>query len=205
MLIGHKKRVDLKQLLTRCASHFSSLVKDSKKTEGIIEDILSFVTHRAKSVFEEMGFRKEEIEACMHELCIDPHDMQCKISALTEFKALEKASFHNLLEVYKRLKGILEKSALHPFDKTLCHEIAEKRLAEALSSAGSRAKQHKETGQYLKAFETLSTLQPLLADYFDTVKINVEDTKLKNNRLALLQSALKHFSTMLDFSKLQDV
>lgn len=203
MLIQQKKKVNLKELLSACAPNFVPLARDSKKAEGIIQEILTFITSRAKSVFEELDFKKEDIEASLQGLCVDPYDLLCKIRALAEFKAQDRHSFQNLLEVYKRAKGILEKSAQQHFDIELCKEIAERRLADTLSTVGQQAQTHIEQGSYLKAFQTLSSLQPSLADYFDTVKINVDDMKLKNNRIALLQKVLAYFNILLDFSKLQ--
>ncbi len=58
--------------------------------------------------------------------------------------------------------------------------------------------------RYTAAYELLAKLQPPLADLFDHVKILADDPKLRANRLALLQKVFGYFSTLLDFSQIQE-
>lgn len=204
MLIQEKKKVDVRKLLTACAEVFPALAKDPKLTSTVIDDILAFITNRAKSVMEDLEFKKEEIEAALQGTCTDPYDQFCKVSALSTFRNTEKKQFQNFFEVYKRAKGILEKSTPLSFQTSLAKEPAERRLAEGLESIGKKADASCKEGNYLGAFHHLSSLQPLLADFFDTVKIIVEDVELKNNRIALLQKVFSHFEKLLDFSKIQE-
>lgn len=204
MLIQEKKKVDLKGLLTKCAASFPHLVKDAKLTSSIVAEILTFITNRAKSVFEDYEFKKEEIEASLQGLCTDPYDQFCKVSALSIFRRSEPKQFQNFLEVYKRAKGLLENAAPATFQMSLAKEAAEIRLAESLESIGKQVHAAIKEGNYLQAFHHLSSLQPLLANFFETVKIVVDDASLKTNRIALLQKVFSHFKELLDFAKIQD-
>ena len=204
MLIQEKKKVDLKDLLTKCALSFPSLAKDSKLTATTVDEILYFITNRSKSVLEDHGFKKDEIEASLQGYCIDPYDQFCKVSALSTFRSTEKKLFQNFLEVHKRARGLLEKSSPEHFQMPLAKEPAEKRLAEGLESIGKKVKEEISKENYLQAFHHLSSLQPLLADFFDTVKIVVDDPTLKQNRIALLQNVFSYFEKLLDFSKIQE-
>ena len=48
----------------------------------------------------------------------------------------------------------------------------------------------------------LSTARDRVDAFFDKVMVMVEDQKLRENRLALLRTLLKEFSTIADFSEI---
>ena len=48
----------------------------------------------------------------------------------------------------------------------------------------------------------LSTLRPAIDKFFDKVMVMVEDEPLRANRLALLGTLVKEFSTIADFSEM---
>ncbi|MES2345080.1 MAG: glycine--tRNA ligase subunit beta [Chlamydiota bacterium] len=166
------------------------------------EEPLQFLTHRVKSVFEDEGFKKDEIEASLQGLCINPYDQYCKVKALHEFRKSGDA-FSKLFEVYKRAKGQLEKPAVTSFDLAFAQEPAEKTLAEKLKSLEEPWNTALKTRQYAQAFSHIATLQPLIAHLFDTVKIMADDLQIRNNRIALLQKIFTLFEDLLDFSKIQ--
>ncbi len=198
ILIETKKRVDLKKILEDAAKAYP------KVDAGIIPEILSFITARAKSVFEDYGFKKDEIEASLQGHCQDPYDQFCKTEALHAFRE-SGTEFAKLYEVYKRAKGQLESARAVDFVKDLATEPAEKELLEALNELGKHWKETLLQSKYLDAFRMIAKLQPPLAHLFDTVKILCDDPKLKNNRIALLQLVFGHFQELLDFSKIQEL
>jgi len=48
----------------------------------------------------------------------------------------------------------------------------------------------------------LSTSRDVVDDFFDKVMVMVEDETIRANRLALLRTLLKEFSTIADFSEI---
>jgi glycyl-tRNA synthetase len=169
-----------------------------------VNEILSFITPRTKSVFEEYGFKKDEIEASLQGLCTDPYDQFCKTQALHSFRK-SGTEFGKLYEVYKRAKGQLEKPAAAPFQSGLATEPAEKELMRALDVLHKHWKTTINDRQYLEAFRMIAKLQAPLAKLFDTVKILADDSKLRENRIALLQKVFTPFQELIDFSKIQEL
>jgi glycyl-tRNA synthetase len=202
IVIEEERSFDLKALLEECALQFSTLKKDPAAREKTILEILQFITARAKSVFEEYGYKKDEIDAVLQEVCTDPFDQFCKVKALHEFRK-KGPEFAKLFEVYKRAKGQLEVPAQTPFTSALIQEPAEKNLVQALEKLQKHWRETLIDKNYLLAFQHLATLQPHLAHLFDTVKILADDPKLRNNRIALLQKVFSNFEELLDFSKIQ--
>lgn len=201
ILLQNKKSVDLKKILTEAASCFPRI---GKSAPHLIDEILSFLTARAKSVFEEAGFKKDEIDASLQGLCTDPFDQFCKTEALHTFRR-SGLEFHKLFEVYKRAKGQLEKPATTSFVPALATEPAEKQLMQALNDLQKHWKEALHERRYLTAFQMIAKLQMPLAKLFDTVKILADDPKLRENRIALLQKVFGLFQQLLDFSKIQEL
>ncbi len=204
MLIEGKESIDLKKVLEEACGAFPKLKGKSDLCVTIVQEILAFITARAKSVFEDYGFKKDEIDASLQGLCIDPYDQFCKTQALHAFRS-SGIEFAKLFEVYKRAKGQLEKPATTPFVSSLAVEPAEKELVHALGVLNKHWKESIKSRNYLDAFRMIAKLQSPLAKLFDNVKILSDDPKLRDNRIALLQNVFGHFQELLDFSKIQEI
>ena len=191
ILIEGSYSVDLKELLTGC------------NPSAPIEEILKFITARAKGVFEEYGFQKDEIEASLRALCTDPYDQFCQVQALHAFR--KTPAFKDLFEVYKRAKGQLAHKTEAIFNPALATEPSEKLLLKALDAVHEKWETFLAEKRYAGAYELLAKLQAPLAQLFDNVKILADDPKLRENRLALLQKVFRYFSTLLDFSQIQEL
>ncbi len=200
LLIDHQKSINLKQVLDEACISFPKIAN----SPSLISDILSFITARAKSVFEEYGFKKDECEAALQGLCIDPFDQFRKTQALHLFRQSGK-EFSKLYEVYKRAKGQLGNPSSSPFNPQLLKEPAEKELIHALEVLYKHWKTTLQQKNYGHAFALIATLQTPLACLFDSVKILDDDLALRNNRIALLQMVFTPFQELLDFSKIQDL
>lgn len=200
ILIEGKESVDLQKIFEESCAQFPTMANGKES----VQEILSFITARSKSVFEEHGFKKDEIEACLQGLCTDPYDKHCKISALHTFRK-SGVEFNKLYEVYKRAKGQLETPAMEPFQAALAIEPAEKELLQALETMNKRWKQALAERKYLEAFQMMTKLQKPLAHLFENVKIMADDPKFRNNRIALLQKVFTPFHELIDFGKIQDL
>lgn len=165
------------------------------------EEVLNFMTARAKGVLEEYGFQKDEIEASLQGCCTNPYDQYLKTKALHLFRTTDH--FEGLYEVYKRAKGQIGNEKKHPLKPNLLQEAAEKNLYESLSTLQAPFQKVISQGNYEGAFEHLSKLRSPLRTLFDEVKILADDPSVRSNRIALLQEVFSHFSLLLDFGKIQ--
>ncbi len=165
------------------------------------EEVLDFITARAKGVLEEYGFQKDEIEASIQGRCNNPYDQYLKTEALNLFRASDH--FAGLYEVYKRAKGQIGSEKKQTLKPDLFHENAEKKLYHSLSSLKGPFKEVLTAKNYQGAFEHLAKLHSPLSALFNEVKILAEEPKIRSNRIALLQEVFSHFSLLLDFGKIQ--
>lgn len=165
------------------------------------EEVLDFMTARAKGVLEDYGFQKDEIEASLQGRCTDPFDQYLKTEALNIFRGSDH--FGGLYEVYKRAKGQIGSEKTHSLRPNLLQEKAEKHLFDSLSSLKEPLKKVLSSRNYQGAFEYLAKLRSPLATLFDEVKILADEPQIRANRIALLQEVFSHFALLLDFGKIQ--
>ena len=119
---------------------------------------------------------------------------------MPEFQAIGAAS--------KRMRNILrqaEEKAIKPSEKfeylaEAAHE--EKSLMAHLEQTGTRVEVHRGKKEYFDALMLLSGLREPVDAFFDKVMVMVDDTRVRANRLALLQALLREFSTIADFSEI---
>ncbi len=202
LVIAGQFRLPLRKILDKCACNFDPLHLSSK--ERVIEEVMEFFTNRIKSVFQDYGFTKDEVEASISHGFDDIYDTFCRVKALHQFRESGE-QFPQLFEVYKRAKGQLTNHKAVSFDQSLLMEDAEKELDQTLNSTQQQFERAIGHQNYDQAYQLIAQMQPPLARLFDEVRILDEDEKIKENRIALLQRVFSLFGQLLDFSKIQEV
>jgi glycyl-tRNA synthetase beta chain len=108
----------------------------------------------------------------------------------------------------KRIRNILRQAAekgIIPAEKIESLSDSadeEKELIAYLEHQGSQVEGHRKKGEYLEALRLLSTAREPVDHFFDKVMVMVEDERVRANRLALLRTLLKEFSSIADFSEI---
>ncbi len=96
-------------------------------------------------------------------------------------------------------KGIAPASKFEPLAQSAPEE---KNLAAFVETYGQKIEAHRKRKQYGDALVLLSKAREPVDGFFDKVMVMVEDQQVRANRLALLQTLLKEFSTIADFSEI---
>ena len=96
-------------------------------------------------------------------------------------------------------KGIEPASSAEPLPDSAEEE---KNLFAYLQQSGSKVEQQRNNKHYLPALKLLATAREPVDKFFDKVMVMVEDQRVRANRLALLRTLLKEFSTIADFSEI---
>jgi glycyl-tRNA synthetase beta chain len=116
--------------------------------------------------------------------------------------------FQSIAVASKRIRNILrqaeEKGIQLPHDFEFLSEDAEeaKMLRAVVEQMVPHVEQDRREKDYISALMMLSTLREHVDRFFDKVMVMVEDERIRANRLALLQTLLKEFSTIADFSEI---
>jgi glycyl-tRNA synthetase beta chain len=78
----------------------------------------------------------------------------------------------------------------------------EKNLAAYVETNSPRIEAHRGKKEYSDALKLLSAAREPVDAFFDKVMVMVEDERARANRLALLRTLLREFSTIADFSEI---
>jgi len=134
------------------------------------------------------------------------------VDALARAEALKQVmhmpEFQAIGAACKRMRNIVRlasEKGIAPADEFKSLPEAadeEKTLGSYLEKTIPRVEQHRTKKEYVDALLLLSTAREPVDRFFDKVMVMVENEKVRANRLALLRTLLKEFSTIADFSEI---
>lgn len=194
ILLKNKMSCNLQILLLKACQAFP-ITNKKEATRAII----SFINTRKKLIFEELGFRKDEIDAITRISPYDPFDQLCRLNAFCSFRKSKK-SFSCFIKTYKRIKGYTQNDS-PTFQQKLMIEPAERKILQEYILIHNHWPKLLQQKQYLEAFKLLVELQNSLERFFKTVIIFTDDLVLRGNRIAFLKKLIKLFESLMDFSK----
>jgi glycyl-tRNA synthetase beta chain len=123
-----------------------------------------------------------------------------KVRHMPEFQAIGAACkrMRNILKQAEE-KGIQPAATLEQLSETAPEEKA---LVSYLEQTGAKVDAHRSQKEYFEALMLLATAREPVDTFFDKVMVMVDDARVRANRLALLRTLLKEFSTIADFSEI---
>jgi glycyl-tRNA synthetase beta chain len=180
-----------------------------KQTRTRLADILSFFADRLKVQLREQGARHDLVDAVFALGGQDDLLMVVRrVEALGKF--LETDDGKNLLAGTKRASNILgieEKKDKRSFDgapdPALYSLAEEKTLAKAIDEVKVEASAAVAEEDFAAAMSAMAKLRPAVDAFFDKVKVNDDDPKVRENRLKLLNEIRSATRAVADFSKIE--
>ncbi len=172
-------------------------------------DLLSFFADRLKVQLRDQGARHDLVDAVFALGGQDDLLMVVRrVEALGKF--LDTDDGKNLLAGTKRASNILaieEKKDKRKFegapDPSLYKLDEEKALAKAIGEVGSEAGAAVAKEDFAAAMRVMAKLRPAVDAFFDKVKVNDDDPKIRENRLKLLNEIRSATRAVADFSKIE--
>ena len=173
---------------------------------SVKEKLLDFTWQRAQGIFEEEGFKFDEVKA-VRKFFMKAGDLPDCGARLKDLHALRSnPDFAAIAMAFKRAKNILKqaKTALTGVSEEGLFEIEEeKNLYRDTAGVAARLKGHLANRDYSKSFEELLSVKASLDSFFDKVMVMAEDPKVRDNRLNLVKSLVLLFEDVADLSQLQ--
>jgi glycyl-tRNA synthetase beta chain len=173
-------------------------------------DLLSFFGDRLKGQLREQGARHDLVDAVF---ALEGQDdllmVVRRVEALGKF--LDTDDGKNLLAGTKRAANILrieEKKDSKAYDgapdAALYSLDEEKALAKAINQVKTEASAAVANEDFAGAMSVIAKLRPAVDAFFERVKVNDDDAKVRENRLKLLNEIRAATRAVADFSKIQD-
>jgi glycyl-tRNA synthetase beta chain len=196
MLIDKELALDLRRLIACAFDAFGGKVARS------YQEVERFLVERLRTQLRDDGYSALEADAVLRVLPAEIRLVPKQLAAVRAFMQLPEAE--SLAAANKRIGNILKKADSVPdgFDAALLREPAEKALASAFDTVARQAEQLYRQGDYAAMLRSLAPLKQPVDTFFDDVMVNVDDARLRNNRLALLASLRSTMNRVADISVL---
>jgi len=177
--------------------------------QKLAADLLSFFADRLKVQLRDQGARHDLVDAVFS---LGGQDdlllVVRRVEALGKF--LDTDDGKNLLAGTKRAGNILaieEKKDKRTFAGTLDPALyslnEEKALAKAIGEVKAEAGAAVAKENFAAAMSAMAKLRPVVDAFFDKVKVNDDDPKVRENRLKLLNEIRSATRAVADFSKIE--
>jgi glycyl-tRNA synthetase beta chain len=200
ILVEKSLALDVKDLLASARSQFpNGVIADT-----VVQDLHGFMLERLKPYLKEKGFESDEIDAVVSLNPARLDQVLPRLKALKEFRALPEGQA--LAAANKRIRNILRQAGGTPSDKVNAvrlAEPAERKLSEAVQTLEAQVMPLFKAGNYAEALKRLAGLRPAVDEFFDKVMVMVDDSAVRDNRLALLNRLGNLFLNVADISRLQ--
>jgi glycyl-tRNA synthetase beta chain len=171
------------------------------------EAVRSFFRERLEFYLKDArGYAYDVVSAVLAVDSDDVVDATARAEALSKVRGSE--DFKSISVAFKRMKNILRQAAEKTnviairVDSSGLKEDSEKELAALIPQTVARVEKLRAAHDYEAALLEIGKLRPAIDKFFDKVMVMVDDDDLRANRLALLQSIVKEFSTIADFSEI---
>jgi glycyl-tRNA synthetase beta chain len=204
----HKLLLRLSEIMTDARTRYKGSEAEKKfSNAAYVELVLGFFRERLEFYLKDARGYAYDVVAAV--LAVDSEDI---VDAAARAEAVSKvrgsADFESISVAFKRMKNILRQAsettkvvAMRAEPANL-REDSEKELAALIPHTVAVVEKLRAARDYEQALLEIAKLRPVIDRFFDKVMVMVEDENLRANRLALLQSVVKEFSTIADFSEI---
>jgi len=176
--------ISLKKVFEKSLSNLTDISPESDK---VYEQIMDFFKDRVYNIYPERGYRYDIVESVMKSCFDNISDFVCRLETVT--RIAKTPIWQNLVEVVERTFNIGKNCTISgEVNEELLKEEEERALWVIYKKENERLLQYVPQGKY----EELSiayndVFAKPVHDFFDKVFVNVEDEKIKNNRLLLVK------------------
>jgi glycyl-tRNA synthetase beta chain len=171
------------------------------------ESVRSFFRERLEFYLKDArGYAYDVVGAVLAVDSDEVVDAAARAEAVSKVRGSE--DFHAISSAFKRMKNIVRQASEKTnviamrLDPAGLREESEKELALLIPRTAAKVEQMRLAHDYEGALLEIAKLRPAINKFFDKVMVMVDDDNLRANRLALLQSVIKEFSTIADFSEI---
>ena len=204
----HKLPLRLSAIMADAGSRYKGSDAEKKfSNSAYTEALRSFFRERLEFYLKDArGYAYDVVSAVLAVDTDDVVDTAARAEAVSKVRG--SADFESISSAFKRMKNILRQASEKTnviamrVDPAGLREDSEKELALLIPPAAANVRKMSAARDYEGALLEVAKLRPAIDKFFDKVMVMVDDDNLRANRLALLQSVVKEFSTIADFSEI---
>ena len=205
----HKLPFRLQELMTDARARYAGSPAEGKfvATVDYPNAINGFFRERLEFYLKDSrGYAYDVVNAVLAAGSGDIVDDLARAEAVTKVRS--SGDFASISVAFKRMKNILRqaresgKIPSSRIEQAALIEDAERELAALIPPTAERVRTLRAERNYDQALLEIAKLRPAVDKFFDKVMVMVDDERVRANRLALLETLVKEFSTIADFSEI---
>ena len=171
------------------------------------ESVRSFFRERLEFYLKDArGYAYDVVSAVLAVDSDNVVDAAARAEAMSKVRGSD--DFGSISSAFKRMKNILRQASEKTkvialrVDAAGLQEESEKELAALIPQTAAMVEKLRGAHDYEGALLEIAKLRPPIDRFFDKILVMVDDENLRANRLALLETLIKEFSTIADFSEI---
>ena len=201
ILLGRQIDIDLESAVNLAAEPFNLETSERKE---VCKQVLTYIIERFKSWYKDEGYAAEIFLSVDGLELTNPLDIDARVKAVAAFTKLPESE--NLAAANKRVSNILAKQknnfSCGTVQPELLIENSENTLFSAIESLATTTQTLVAERKYEQALTGLASLRDPVDHFFNDVMVMVDDDKIRNNRLQLLQNLRSLFLNVADIAKI---
>jgi len=200
IILEKELAIDMLSCINHAISSFDSL----PEKENLAQNIMDFIFDRLRAHYADLGVSTSIFQAVDAVRPNSPLTFNQQLQAVNHFSKLPEAEA--LASANKRVANILSKLETTPaatVNDALLSEPAELNLYKKLQQVVKQTAPLIKNEQFKDALSQMALLQTPLDQFFESVMVNTDDIKLKENRQALLHQIRQLFLQIADISFLR--
>ncbi len=200
ILTGHKLELKLDDIIKNALAQYTGILPDGQLGKETSDKIKEFFQPRLKNILMDEGYRYDIAEAVLGV------DYNLVTATLERAKALhdlkEDPGFQDMLTSFTRAYNLSRKAAGLSVDPACFLDESEKELFDKLETVKNKIQRMEQEKKIAGMISEISTLADPINRFFTAVMVMVEDEKVKNNRLGLLNELVELTRKIGDLSKI---
>jgi len=205
----HKLPFRLQELMTDARARYAGSPAEGKfvATVDYPNAINGFFRERLEFYLKDSrDYAYDVVNAVLAAGSGDIVDDLARAEAVTKVRS--SGDFASISVAFKRMKNILRqaresgKIPSSRIEQAALIEDAERELAALIPPTAERVRTLRAERNYDQALLEIAKLRPAVDKFFDKVMVMVDNERVRANRLALLETLVKEFSTIADFSEI---
>lgn len=197
-ILEHGLQLSLDDFITEAYNLYGEILKEDLEQTKV--QVLQFFRQRMQNILEERNIRYDVVDAVLTAGYDDLADTLVRAEALQAFE--KHPHYKTLVTAFARAANLTKNVEKFEVKEGFLIEDAEKQLFEAVEKVSVYVEKATNNSQYVEALDSISTLHEPIDNFFSEVMVMVDDKKIKENRLGLLQKVTYLTYRIADLSKL---
>lgn len=187
--------IDLEAFTRAALANYGTRIESP---DASLNDIMEFFMDRLDVMLREKGYPYDYVSAALNVHGRRPKQL---IQCLQALRNLDDAHVQNLAEQAKRMQRIVKEPSDHIEESLLGDD--ERKFYALTQAPAAKLKGCIERQAFCEAFSEILGWIPTITSYFDSVLVNDQDTRIRQNRHALVKRVFDTMSIAADFTRIE--